>query len=99
MGLLADILKYYPIQWDHSEAHYADQRFVSELTAAIKAAYPFTKRSYRISLSETEAEKLSDAIFEYGWEDEAWRARPREERTALVDLEERIGKLLEQFKR
>jgi hypothetical protein len=49
-------------------------------------------------LSQTEAEKLSDAIYDYEWEDEVWKARPKEERAALLEFEERIEKLLYQFK-
>lgn len=98
LGLLESILKYYPLQWDYSESFYADQKFVSDLTNFAKEEFPFTKRSYKLSLSETEAEKLSAAIFNYEWEDEVWQARPKEERVALLDFEERIEKLLDHFK-
>jgi len=99
LGLLENILKYYPIQQDYSESFYEDRKFVSDLTNFAKEAFPFTKRSYKLSVSETEAEKLSDAIFNYEWEDEVWQARPREERAALLDFEERLGRLLDQFKK
>ena len=98
LGLLENILKYYPRRWDYSESFYEDQKFVSDLKNFAKEAFPFTKRNYKLSVSETEAEKLSDAIFNYEWEDEVWRARPVKERAALIDFEERIEKLLDQFK-
>jgi hypothetical protein len=56
LGLLENILKYYPRRWDYSESFYEDQKFVSDLKNFAKEAFPFTKRNYKLSVSETEAE-------------------------------------------
>lgn len=87
---MQQVLEYYLIESLDTDSYWADIKFVSDLKNLAKQAFPFAKRSYRILLSQTEAEKLSDAIYDYEWEDEVWKARPKEERAALLEFEERI---------
>ena len=94
MALLGGILNYYPRRQGSCVDFHADEEFATRIEAFLNSASPYTQKTYDLSLSLSEAQKLSEAIFEYEWQDEAWGARSSKERAALLDLEERIERFL-----
>ena len=67
LDLLLGVLNYYASDRDNYAEWSENRQFARSLSEEIKGMQPYTRKLYRFEMNNSQIERLSEALLDYGW--------------------------------